>query len=167
MSQPFDPALSIKDFFGQLDKRQMLMDEANTPFTENQLVTRAFNLMFVTGVHNDACKEWRRKAPANKTWINVCTHFTDAHKELMELLEAVQQAGYTANMAEVNIHKQMAEVLSQLYAATEEDRSTVTNQTTTNLKLMEQVANLTTKLSTKDEEIKALQHSLEELTATI
>eukprot|EP00957_Ditylum_brightwellii_P152025 11576350-Ditylum_brightwellii.AAC.1 len=100
MSQPFNPALPIKDFFEQLDEGQMLMDAANTPFTENQLVTKVFNLIFVTGAHNDACKEWRRKAPADKKWINFCTHFTDAHEELMELQEAAQQASYTANMAE-------------------------------------------------------------------
>eukprot|EP00957_Ditylum_brightwellii_P106715 8141461-Ditylum_brightwellii.AAC.1 len=61
----------------------------------------------------------------------------------------------------------MAEALSQLYAATEEDRSIMLNLMTTNLQLTERVANLTTKLSTKDKEINALQRSLEELTATI
>eukprot|EP00957_Ditylum_brightwellii_P024773 1871988-Ditylum_brightwellii.AAC.1 len=130
------------------------MDSTTTQFTENQLVTKAFNLIFVTGVHNDACKEWRRKAPTNKTWINFCTHFTDVHKELMELQEAVQQTRYTANMAEINIQEQMTEALSHLYAAMEEDRSTMSNLTTTNLQLMEQVANITTKVSTKDKEIK-------------
>eukprot|EP00957_Ditylum_brightwellii_P036925 2795707-Ditylum_brightwellii.AAC.1 len=66
MSQPFNPALPTEDFFKQIDDGQMLMDAANTPFTENQLITKAFNPFFVTGVHNDACKEWRRKAPADK-----------------------------------------------------------------------------------------------------
>eukprot|EP00957_Ditylum_brightwellii_P065458 4966049-Ditylum_brightwellii.AAC.1 len=70
MNQAFNPALPIEDFFEQMDEGQMLMDAVNAPFTKNQLVSKAFNLIFVTGVHNAACKEWRRKAPNDKTWIN-------------------------------------------------------------------------------------------------
>eukprot|EP00957_Ditylum_brightwellii_P101884 7765486-Ditylum_brightwellii.AAC.1 len=132
------------------------MEAANMLFTKNQLITKAFNLIFVTGVHNDACKEWRRRSTANKTWINFRTHFTYAHEELMELQEAAQQAGYTANMNEsANVQEQMIKALSQLYAATEEDRSTISNLSNTNTQLMECVANLTTKLNAKDEEIRA------------
>eukprot|EP00957_Ditylum_brightwellii_P130538 9958058-Ditylum_brightwellii.AAC.1 len=98
MNQPFDPALPMEGFFEQLDEGQMLMDAANAPFTKNQLVTKAFNLIFITGVHNNACKEWRCKASIGKTWTNFQTHFTDVHKNLMELQDAAQQAGYTANM---------------------------------------------------------------------
>eukprot|EP00957_Ditylum_brightwellii_P051327 3892084-Ditylum_brightwellii.AAC.1 len=100
MSQPFNPALPIEDFYEQIDNEQMLMEAANTLFAKNQLITKAFNLIFVTGVHNEDCKEWRHRPAANKTWINFRMHFTDVHEELMELQEAAQQAGYTANMAE-------------------------------------------------------------------
>eukprot|EP00957_Ditylum_brightwellii_P208464 15357588-Ditylum_brightwellii.AAC.1 len=103
MSQPFNPALPIKDFFEQIDDGQMLMDATNTQFTENQLVTKVFNLIFVTGVPNDACNEWRRKAPANEAWIFFCTHFTDVHKEFMEVQEAAQQARDIVNMAEITV----------------------------------------------------------------
>eukprot|EP00957_Ditylum_brightwellii_P165149 12574432-Ditylum_brightwellii.AAC.1 len=70
MNQVFNPALPIEEFFEQIDEGQMLMDATNVPFTKNQLVTKAFNFIFVTGVHNNACKEWRHKAPNDKTWIN-------------------------------------------------------------------------------------------------
>eukprot|EP00957_Ditylum_brightwellii_P011772 888333-Ditylum_brightwellii.AAC.1 len=143
------------------------MEAANTLFTENQLITKASNLVFVAGVYNDACKEWRRKSAADKTWLNFCMHFTDAHEELMELQEAAQQAGYTTNMAEIIGQEQTAEALSQLYAVTEEDRSTMSNLTNTNTQLTKCVANLTTKLNAKDEEIRAPQHSIEELTTTM
>eukprot|EP00957_Ditylum_brightwellii_P171989 13094313-Ditylum_brightwellii.AAC.1 len=86
----------------------------------------------------------------------------------MELQDAAQQTGYTANMVEVNIQEQIVEALSQLYAATEEDsRSAMLNLMATNLNLTEQVANLITKLSAKDDKIKALECSLDELTATM
>eukprot|EP00957_Ditylum_brightwellii_P210745 15365343-Ditylum_brightwellii.AAC.1 len=132
MSQPFNPALPMDDLSKQIDDGTMLMDAANTQFTKNQQVTKAFSLIFVTGVHNGACKKWRRKAPTNDTWINFCTHFTNAHEEFMELPGKAQQVGYTANTAENNVQEQTAEALLQLYAATEEDRSTMSNHTTTN-----------------------------------
>eukprot|EP00957_Ditylum_brightwellii_P004608 350481-Ditylum_brightwellii.AAC.1 len=100
MSQPFNPALLIEDFFEQINDGQMLMEASNMPFTKNQLITKAFNLIFVTGVHNNACKEWRCRPAANNTWINFRMHFTDVHEELMELQEVAQQARYTSNMAE-------------------------------------------------------------------
>eukprot|EP00957_Ditylum_brightwellii_P166378 12665527-Ditylum_brightwellii.AAC.1 len=70
MNQVLNPALPIEDFFEQIYEGQMLMDAANAPFIKNKLVTKAFNLIFITGVHNNACKEWRCKAPNEKTWIN-------------------------------------------------------------------------------------------------
>eukprot|EP00957_Ditylum_brightwellii_P119197 9092972-Ditylum_brightwellii.AAC.1 len=93
-------------------------------------------------------------------------HFTDVYEELMELQEVAQQAGYTANMAEsTNVH--IIEALSQLYAATKEDRSIMSNITTTNNQLIECVDNLITKLNAKNEEIRALQCSIDNLTNTI
>eukprot|EP00957_Ditylum_brightwellii_P050977 3866103-Ditylum_brightwellii.AAC.1 len=64
-------------------------------------------------------------------------------------------------------HKRTADALSQLYAATEEDCMMVSNLTDTNQHLTEQVANLTTKLTMKDEEIKAMKKSIDNLTETI
>eukprot|EP00957_Ditylum_brightwellii_P038752 2929252-Ditylum_brightwellii.AAC.1 len=49
----------------------------------------------------------------------------------------------------------------------EEDRSTMFNLTMTNTHLTEHLANLTTKLSTKDKEIKDLQCILDKLMATM
>eukprot|EP00957_Ditylum_brightwellii_P025761 1948427-Ditylum_brightwellii.AAC.1 len=86
----------------------------------------------------------------------------------MELQEAAQQAGYTANIAEsTNVQEQTVEVLSQLYATTEEDRSTISNLSNVNTQLTECVANLTTKLNAKDKKIKSLQCSIDDLTGAM
>eukprot|EP00957_Ditylum_brightwellii_P097226 7404930-Ditylum_brightwellii.AAC.1 len=75
----------------------------------------------------------------------------------MELQEAIQQAGYTASMAKINVQEQTAEALLQLYATTYEDRSTMSNLTNTNTQLTEHIANLAPKLNAKDDKIRALQ----------
>eukprot|EP00957_Ditylum_brightwellii_P105358 8031896-Ditylum_brightwellii.AAC.1 len=57
--------------------------------------------------------------------------------------------------------------MSQLYAALEEDYMAVSNLTDTNQQLTEQVTNFTAKLTTKDEEIKALKKSIDNFTETM
>eukprot|EP00957_Ditylum_brightwellii_P102045 7777897-Ditylum_brightwellii.AAC.1 len=65
------------------------------------------------------------------------------------------------------VQSQTAEALAQLAAATEEDRSTVSNLTDTNLHLMEQIANITRQITQKDGEIAELRKSIQELNLTI
>eukprot|EP00957_Ditylum_brightwellii_P027488 2077963-Ditylum_brightwellii.AAC.1 len=58
MAQPFNPAAPIEDLFEQLSDGQDLAIAAGVPYSENQLVTKAYDLIFKTGVHSDACQEW-------------------------------------------------------------------------------------------------------------
>eukprot|EP00957_Ditylum_brightwellii_P104349 7947644-Ditylum_brightwellii.AAC.1 len=66
-----------------------------------------------------------------------------------------------------NVQEQTVEALLQLCAATKEERSTMSNLTNTNTQLTECVANLSTMLNAKDEEIRALQCSIDNLTNTM
>eukprot|EP00957_Ditylum_brightwellii_P111084 8470713-Ditylum_brightwellii.AAC.1 len=61
------------------------------------------------------------------------------------------------------IQNQTAEALAQLAATTEEDCSTVSNLTDTNLQLMEQVVNMIRQMTQKDSEIAELCKSIQEL----
>eukprot|EP00957_Ditylum_brightwellii_P062082 4711679-Ditylum_brightwellii.AAC.1 len=98
--------MPTKEFFEQIDEPQMLLDRVNGSFTDNQFINKAFSLIFVTGVHNKACKEWRHRPVAEKAWANFRQHFTNTHEELLELQKVAQQTRYTANMANTNgIHK--------------------------------------------------------------
>eukprot|EP00957_Ditylum_brightwellii_P108473 8273871-Ditylum_brightwellii.AAC.1 len=84
----------------------------------------SFNLIFVTGVHNEARKEWQRWPMVEKTWANFRQHFTKVHEELLEWQKAARQAWYTANMASTNdLHECTADALSQLFVAMEEDHT--------------------------------------------
>eukprot|EP00957_Ditylum_brightwellii_P000581 45050-Ditylum_brightwellii.AAC.1 len=116
----------------------MLLDRVDRIFTDDHLINKAFNLIFITGVHNEACKEWRHQPVAGKTCANFRQHVTEAHEELFELQESAQQAGYTVNMTSTNdFHECTADALLQLFAAIEEDRMTVSNLADTNQQLME------------------------------
>eukprot|EP00957_Ditylum_brightwellii_P194433 14807868-Ditylum_brightwellii.AAC.1 len=98
MAQPFNPAAPIEDLFEQISNRQDLAIAAGVPYLENQLVTKTFNLIFKTGVHNDRCWEWNRCPVVDNTYANLLDHFTQACCELHQLQTAARNAGYSANL---------------------------------------------------------------------
>eukprot|EP00957_Ditylum_brightwellii_P143931 10967293-Ditylum_brightwellii.AAC.1 len=64
MAQQFNPAVLLEDLFEQINDGQDLAIAAGIPYSDIQLTTKAYNLIFKTGVHNDACHEWNcRPAP--------------------------------------------------------------------------------------------------------
>jgi hypothetical protein len=151
MTQPYNPALPIEMFFEQLDMAKELANANGTAYTEAQLISIAFSLIFTQGVLNDACRTWRRRPAGEHTWVNFIQHFTEAHQELTELQSAAQQGGFVANNVELdNTNQQMVQALEDLLQATTEDKMTVTNLTTANTNLTQQVANLTRNITRKD-----------------
>eukprot|EP00957_Ditylum_brightwellii_P106318 8111121-Ditylum_brightwellii.AAC.1 len=92
MSNPFNPVAPAKDIFKQINNRQDLMAAAEIPYSDMQLVTKTYDLIFKTHVHNNACQEWNRM-PANcKTYANLQQHFIQAHRELHQLQNPTRQA---------------------------------------------------------------------------
>eukprot|EP00957_Ditylum_brightwellii_P103610 7893871-Ditylum_brightwellii.AAC.1 len=114
MDHPFNLLIPIEESFEQIDKTQMLMEKVKSVFTDNQLRNKAFDLIFVTGAGIKACRKWRRKPIPDKIWANFQHHLADAHKELLKLQKAAQQADYMANITNTNnMQEQTAEALSQ------------------------------------------------------
>ena len=78
----------------QIDNAVDIAATANNPYSVEQVVTAAYNLVFKTGMFADDCKMWCRRDPADKTWPHFKTYFTVAHQELHELQQTYQGAGY-------------------------------------------------------------------------
>eukprot|EP00957_Ditylum_brightwellii_P143626 10942763-Ditylum_brightwellii.AAC.1 len=95
--QAFNLSLPMENFLEQFDVTQDLCTAGHNPYLDVQLINIGFDLIFRMAVHNDACKEWLRRPPADKTWANFCTHFTEAHRYLHELQANAPDTGYTAN----------------------------------------------------------------------
>eukprot|EP00957_Ditylum_brightwellii_P097246 7405958-Ditylum_brightwellii.AAC.1 len=150
MSKPFNPGAPIKDLFKQINDGQDLAIAAEIPYSKMQLINKAYDLIFKTGVHNDVCKEWNRKPAADKTYANFQLHFTTAHRELHQLQIAAHQAGYYANSAaneeQEELQHRTAEALANFAEATTSDREAVSNLTETNLALTDHVAKLSKQL---------------------
>eukprot|EP00957_Ditylum_brightwellii_P088743 6758260-Ditylum_brightwellii.AAC.1 len=46
------------------------------PYSQEQILTLAFNAMYRTGRYNKKCITWEDKDPADKTWLNWKIFFT-------------------------------------------------------------------------------------------
>eukprot|EP00957_Ditylum_brightwellii_P107441 8197562-Ditylum_brightwellii.AAC.1 len=164
----FDPSLPIEVLLTCIDAIQDLASASNNTYTDAQLINIAYNLIFSTGVHNDACKEWLQLMPGARTWATFKPHFTEAHCLLHKMQTLAVRAGYTANNLYVEeVQGTAAEALAQLAEATSSDRSAVADLTAANSNLMEQVANMSTQLTNKDTENAALSVSIENLNLTL
>jgi hypothetical protein len=151
MKAPSDPSQSIELLFHQFDDAIELAAAANAAYyTGPQIVTYAYNTILQTDLFTDACRDWRRRPAAQKTWPTFKADFSLAHQEMRESQATTQRAGFhSANAALLaDLQQQTFEALPNLATATESDRSAVSNLTGTNSALTTQLATTNAKLDT-------------------
>ena len=68
-----------------IDDLELMGDAAQTPYSEQQLVSYALEILRATQDFQDGIKSWNRRAPALRTWANFMTHFDDEYQELLQL----------------------------------------------------------------------------------
>eukprot|EP00957_Ditylum_brightwellii_P023870 1800285-Ditylum_brightwellii.AAC.1 len=89
----------------------------------------------------------------------------EAHRLLHKMQTSAARVDYTINNLFMDkVNKQADEALAQLAEATYSNRSAVADLALANVQLMEQVANMSTKMSTKDIVIATLRNSIKKLT---
>jgi len=133
----YDTALPIEALFEQIAKAIDLADAATAPYMPEQILNNAYALMFQTGVYSKACKEWRCRLLAQKTWPLFQDHFVAAHEDLREAQATTQSAGYHeantlfATDQNADFHQDTVDALANLAVATAADRSTIAALTAT------------------------------------
>jgi hypothetical protein len=99
----YDPTTPIDIVFQKIEDLMMYGDFAQCPFTAEQSIQRAYNIVDSTGLYKDYIKTWSRRPRADKTWTNFKEHFRTAHLELQETAGelTLNEAGYgSANFVE-------------------------------------------------------------------
>ena len=126
----------IEMLFDQIDDAQDFAAVAGQPYTNNQLLTMAYNLVYATGVFSDDCKAWNRLPANQKTMENFKTTFQQAQREFCDQQCTAQQASFQANgiwchLTKNNGHplQEMAEALGNLATATASDCQALQNLT--------------------------------------
>ena len=82
MHADYDVNQLIEVLIEQIDDEVDMAAVADNPYSDEQVVAAAYNLVFKTGMFADDCKLWRRRVAVNKTWQKFKTYFTMAHQEL-------------------------------------------------------------------------------------
>ena len=129
MNQPHDANQPIEVLFDQIEDAVDFAAAGNTPFTNEQIVNAACNLVFDTGMFSDECKEWQKKETANKTWDEFKLRFAEAHQDLQESQATARSAGYSGSANAVTQDTEALDALAQLANATTADRATITTLT--------------------------------------
>jgi hypothetical protein len=114
------------------------------PYGVALIVNVAYTLVFNTGMFPDACRAWKSRAIAAKTWAQFKIDSASAHREFRLTNQTAQQSGFhSANtMIEQGRDDSMqetAESIALLATATASDRVTVATLTITNAKLANQL----------------------------
>jgi hypothetical protein len=145
MKQPCDANQPIEVLFKQIEDAIEFADAGQTPYSPEQVLNVAYQLVFRTGLFSDECKIWKRQADQYKTWPQFKIDFALAYQEYNEALDiAPSAAGF---MAETNTaQNETLEALACLATATAEDRRAVVNLTSTNATLTKELANSNGKL---------------------
>jgi hypothetical protein len=101
MKAPMDVTQPIDIYFQTIDNCVQFATDGQVPFTPTQVVQTAYHAISRSGLYNDACKEWRRKAPADRTWTHFKAFFATEYNELTEQqkLNTNQNNFHSANSA--------------------------------------------------------------------
>ena len=154
--EKWDANTPIEMLFDQIEDAQDFAAAAGQPYSNNQLLTTAYNLVYATGLFFDDCKAWNRLPANQKTMDNFKTTFQQAQRELRDQQRTAQQAGFQANgiwcQPTTNNNQPLqetAEALANLATATASDRQALQNLTNT-------VKELSNQIKAKDKQIDEL-----------
>ena len=145
---PYDSNLPIETLFDQIENGIDYAAAGLCPYTTEQVVTTAYQLIYATGLFIDDCKVWKRQQPAYKTWVQFKLDFAIAHREFRENnTTTASAAGYpTANNA--MLQQETVDAIACLATATASDREAVAKLTATNSLLTREITTANAKLVT-------------------
>ena len=82
-------------------------DAGGSPFSQAQLHSMSFPIIQKTGIFTKECRKWRKKPPADKTWINYCNYFCKAYADYKEDLQlSTTGSAFNANTASTTSNAQ-------------------------------------------------------------
>jgi hypothetical protein len=138
MNKAWDPSTPFETLIEQIEDAMEVADAANQAFSDAQILTLSYTLVYNTGLYFDECKEWKAKPAGAKTWDTFKIFFLVAQAELREQQQATSgRSGFSAHTH--NQEQQTAEALASLGAAQESDRQAFCQLVTTNSELADQL----------------------------
>ena len=81
MREPWDPNAPFEELIKQIKDAVDLADHAGAPYSQEQIVNTAYNLVERTGVFDIDCRKWRDLPAAQKSWNEFQRFFQKAYKD--------------------------------------------------------------------------------------
>jgi hypothetical protein len=99
LNTPYDPNQPIETLFQQIQDARAFAVVGGQPYGAAMIVNVAYTLIFNTGLFPDACRAWKSRAIAGKTWAQFKLNFATAHREFRLTNQTAQHSGFhRANM---------------------------------------------------------------------
>ena len=167
MKTPYDVTTPIENLFAQMDDAIEFATAGHAAFTDAQILTTAFLLVYQTGELDKGCTEWEEKPAAEKTYANFKTHFTTAHQRFRNL-QRLKQTGFghsnqMNNIQMIENQQETASALQALATATSSDRTAVANLTKANQELTTHLTTMTDTVSNLENKIISLESKIDTL----
>jgi hypothetical protein len=97
MNTAWHPPTPIEDLFTQLDKGVIFAVAAGEPIVDRQVARIGYNIILRTGQFNDACREWRLKAPAAQTYAQFKIFFLRMNLDRQQSATAASAGFHAVN----------------------------------------------------------------------
>jgi hypothetical protein len=160
MRRAWDPQQPCESLFRQIQDCADYSEAGGVPIGSLQQINVGYAKIFGTGQFMSACRRWKEKPAAEKTWTHFKSHFTAAHRQHKQMKgETAAHAGFhSANASMTQNKDHMAEAtigaLANLATETASDRGVVAALTQANARLVKQLEETSSELR----ELRALHH---------
>jgi uncharacterized protein (DUF433 family) len=157
INEPIDASQPIDVYFQQINDCIQYADDGKVAFTTDQILQTTYHAISTSGFYNNACKEWRKKPAADKTWQNFKRFFAAEHRDLQEQQKVnVSQNNFHGANAAIDLttaldHLALAattdqEIVAKLTHANDQLPNTITTLVEQVQKLLAINANLVNKI---------------------
>ena len=142
--ETWDPSVPIQSLFSKIKKCADLLEAAEEPLSDKQMVRYGYDAVLKTGCFSDEMKKWRRKDPTDKTWVLFKVYMAKEYDDHLEDVEAGTDQFNSANSA---VQDETLGILKDLAFNASSDRENLANLSEANVTLQTLVTTLKTSLS--------------------
>ena len=137
LTEPYDANEPFGSFVKKVEDAMEIAEAAGCPYTPSQIVAKTFNAINKANIYPEGCREWKCKAPADKSWANFKQHFSLEAKEYRKNQDTTSREDYqvanAANQALLQAQSDFRDYTSQFLtkfqqALNKENEPLLTNQ---------------------------------------
>ena len=161
--EDWDPSIPVQALFNKIKKSADLLEAAEEPLSDKQLVRYAYDTILKTACFSDPLKTWRRKTAADKTWANFKPFMETEYDDYLEDVEANAGSAFQANSA---VQDETLTVLKDIAENVSSDRTHLANLAKENATLKTLTTTLKETLSTIETQLKTITTRLTALEKT-